>query len=130
MGKKLKYKCECKSVPEKMCACFHMGSKILRIFNIKNYDMDDSLVKQCLFPENRVLHGGNVYICMNCEKNLKFSKNKKPRVHKYVVINKVLSTCCHTKFYPGRVKVFKEESYRSCSALLYNHHTSKKSIFV
>ena len=36
---------KCKSVPEKMCTCCHMGSKILRIFNIKNYDMDDSVVK-------------------------------------------------------------------------------------
>ena len=40
---------KCKSVPEKICTCCHIGSKILRIFKIKNYDMDDSVVKQCLF---------------------------------------------------------------------------------
>ena len=116
---------KCKSVPEKMCTCCHRWSKELKIFKIEHFDMDDSVVKECLSLDNRVSHGGIVYICRTCNMNLKWNKCKKPWVPKWAVINKVLCTCCHNKFYPGRVKVFNEYSYTSFCVSLFDRAVSK-----
>ena len=116
---------KCKSVPEKMCTCCHRWSKELKIFKIEHFDMDDSVVKECLSLDNRVSHGGIVYICRTCNMNLKWNKCKKPWVPKWAVINKVLCTCCHDKFYPGRVKVFNECSYTSFCVSLFDRAVSK-----